>query len=149
MQAGATMIVLKQKKEPYHSDSISSENNPTFLIGSVVNWQLTYRSHLWRPPTDMYETEENIFVRVEIAGMEGGDISISLDQNILTISGTRPDLNERRAFHQMEINFGEFRSQLEIPVPVQSDLVEAEYVDGFLRVTLPKALPKTIKINKE
>jgi HSP20 family protein len=143
------MIVVKQKNESLPSNHVSPDNEPSYLVGSVVNWQITFRSHVWRPPTDMYETEDKIIVRMEIAGMEGADFSISLDQNVLSISGHRPDIDERRAFHQMEINFGEFRSQVEIPVPIQVEQVEADYTDGFLRIQLPKATPKMIRINKE
>jgi HSP20 family molecular chaperone IbpA len=69
-----------------------------------------------------------------------------LDQNVLAIRGVRPDLNERRAYHQMEINFGEFISAVEILVPVDIEHVQAEYQNGFLWVILPKAQPKVIKI---
>ncbi len=88
-------------------------------------------------------------MRVEIAGMHEGDFTISIDQNVLSISGLRPDTAERRAFHQMEIPFGEFSTVVEISSPIDIDNVQAEYRDGFLLVTLPKAKPKEIKINKE
>jgi HSP20 family protein len=81
--------------------------------------------------------------------MSEGDFSISIDQNILSIAGTRPEIEERRAYYQMEIPFGEFSTEVEIPSPVTIDEVRAEYRDGFLMVTLPKAKPKEIKINKE
>jgi HSP20 family protein len=100
-------------------------------------------------PTDLYEVEDKIVVRVEIAGMSEGDFSISIDQNTLTIAGIRPEIGERRAYYQMEIPFGEFSTEVEIPSPINVEEVQAEYRDGFLLVTLPKAKPKEIKINKE
>ncbi len=81
--------------------------------------------------------------------MHEGDFAINIDQNVLSISGLRPDVSERRAFHQMEIPFGEFSTVVEISSPIDVDSVQAEYKDGFLVVTLPKAKPKEIKINKE
>lgn len=93
--------------------------------------------------------QEKILVRVEIAGMHEGDFAISIDQNLLNISGVRSDVTERRAFYQMEIPFGEFSTVIEIPAPIDIDSVQAEYKDGFLLVTLPKAKPKEIKINRE
>lgn len=107
------------------------------------------RPHLWRPSTDLFETEDRYVIRVEIPGMNEADFNISIDQNVLTISGTRPDTNERRAFHQMEIQYGEFTTQVELPNSIERDRVEADYQDGFLRVNLPKSQPKQIKISRE
>lgn len=107
------------------------------------------RPHLWRPATDLFEMEDRYVVRVEVAGMSEKDFSISMDENVLSIRGTRPDSGERRAFHQMEIQYGDFITQVELPTNIERDRVEAEYQDGFLRVVLPKAQPKQIRINRE
>ncbi len=112
----------------------------------LVNWRIPPHSHAWRPPTDVYEREDEIIVRVEIAGMAEDGFNISLDQNVLVIRGVRPDLNERRAYHQMEINFGEFITAIDLPFPIDAESVRAEYQNGFLWVILPKSHPKVIKI---
>jgi HSP20 family protein len=114
-----------------------------------VNWHLTPHPNLWRPPTDVFETEDRIVVRVEIGGMHEGEFVVNFDQGILFISGLRPEVPEKRAFHQMEIHFGEFLTEVEIPVPIDIEKIEAIYQDGFLRVNLPKALPRQIKITQE
>ncbi|NTW09276.1 MAG: Hsp20/alpha crystallin family protein [Anaerolineaceae bacterium] len=104
----------------------------------AVSWQV--RSSVWSPPTDAYETDDAYIVRVEIAGMQEDDFEVSLENHTLFISGTRPELRERRAYHQMEIHFGKFAPAVGIPVPVDADLSTAEYRDGFLTVTLPKKI---------
>ena len=76
----------------------------------AVSWQV--RSNVWSPPTNVYETEEAYVVRVEIAGMREEDFEILLENNTLLISGSRPDLTERRAYQQMEIRFGKFSTAL-------------------------------------
>ena len=106
-------------------------------------------SSIWRPPTDVYETDDKIVVRVEIAGMQSDDLLVNFDQGTLTIKGSRAEVPERRAFHQMEIHFGEFLTEVDIPIPIDLTKIEAAYQDGFLRVTLPKAVPKHIAINQE
>jgi HSP20 family protein len=108
----------------------------------------TIRPHIWRPPTDIYETEEAIIVRVEIAGMREDDFSLELDGHSLSIRGFRQDIAERRAYHQMEIRFGEFSVDLNLPHPIQTEQVEATYAGGFLRVTLPKATPRQVPIKE-
>ena len=117
-----------------------------FMDASFSHWRLTMRSPTWRPPTDVFETENALIVRIEIAGLHESEFSIQLDGRYLTINGTRPDVSERRAYHQMEIRFGEFSVDLEIPFNVIADSIEAVYNNGFLRVTLPKAQPTQIDI---
>lgn len=104
------------------------------------------RPHHWRPPTDVYELENAVIVRLEIAGMKETDFSITIQERQLIIRGARVDVHERRAYHQMEIRFGEFSSEVELTVSVEVEKASAEYRDGFLTVTLPKARPKQIKI---
>ena len=115
----------------------------------VIRWRIAVRSYSWRPPTDVYETEDAIVVRVEVAGMRTSGFSISLDKRNLQIHGNRPDNSERRAFHQMEIPFGEFNTEVELPYEVAAGLVEATYRDGFLRIVLPKAGPHSIHIESQ
>jgi HSP20 family protein len=110
----------------------------------AVSWQV--RSSIWSPPTDAYETEEAYVVRVEIAGMREDDFEVLLENNTLLISGTRPDLTERRAYQQMEIRFGKFSTALTLPGSVNIEQARAEYKDGFLTVVLPKATPNQIKV---
>lgn len=104
------------------------------------------RQYVWRPPTDVYENEEEVYVRVEISGMKDGEFSITLDDRVLTIQGVRIEKVERRAYHQMEIRFGEFATKVEIPSPIAHKEIRAVYDDGFLLVTLPKAKPRRIGI---
>lgn len=110
----------------------------------AVSWQV--RSSVWSPPTDVYETEGTYIVRMEIAGMRDEDFEISVEDDTLYIVGSRSDLPERRAYHQMEIRFGKFATAVGLPAPVNVDQSRAEYQDGFLMVTLPKARPNQIKV---
>jgi len=113
-------------------------------IFHTVSWQV--RSSIWSPPADVYETEESFVVRVEVSGMKDSDFEVAIENNVLMIGGYRPDLNERRAYRQMEIRFGKFEIAVEIPIPVEIERSVAEYKDGFLIVQLPKASPKHIEV---
>ncbi len=101
-----------------------------------VSWHV--RSSVWSPPTDVYETEDKCVIKVEIAGMRDEDFEVAFENNILMIAGYRSDLNERRAYHQMEIRFGRFEIAVEIFVSVDMEKATAEYKDGFLTIMLPK-----------
>ena len=136
-------IVMKQKQNRSLS-FISSD--PTNHSATILNWRLTIHPNVWTPPTDVYETETRLIVRVEIAGMDEEDFSVRVEQGRLLISGIRPETPETRAFHRMEINYGEFFTEVELPESLDFTKIEAEYINGFLLVTIPKAQPKHIKI---
>lgn len=139
------MVEVRLKPVPDRSGWFVSEElgQPS---SAMNRWRMTGRTHVWRPPTDVYETEAAIVVRVEIAGMREEEFSIALSDRHLVVRGQRPDVPERRAYHQMEISFGEFMSEVELPAQVVAEETSAEYSAGFLRVTLPKARPKKIEI---
>jgi HSP20 family protein len=109
-----------------------------FHVTSISRQWVT-RSHVWRPPTDLLENEDNYVVRVEIAGMQNAELNIALDGQQFALYGYRQPPADQAAYYQMEVRFGEFLTALELPGFVNIDEVEAEYGDGFLVVTLPKA----------
>ncbi len=111
----------------------------------------------WRPPTDVYETDDSVVVQVEIAGMEEGDavftskFTISLSGRNLTITGVRRDpLSEAQglalSYQQMEIRYGEFETEAYLPWAIVEEEIEATYEDGFLRVVLPKAKAQKLPV---
>jgi HSP20 family protein len=124
----------------------SSRSDVQYLAPDGLRWRIISRPHVWRPPTDVYETDEAIVVRVEIAGAREADFSISLQERVLSIKGARSDSPEKRAYYQMEIPYGEFSTEVELPFPVVAEKIEANYRDGFLRILLPKARPRQIPI---
>jgi len=141
------MDELEIKSEPLSPRWYTSAESES-LRPNANRWRNGLRSHVWRPATDVFEIEESIVVRVEIAGMREEDFSISLKGNQLTVRGNRPDVLERRAYYQMEISFGEFLTEVNLPGPVLSDHVTAEYIDGFLRLVFPKDRPKKIIVTE-
>ena len=141
------MDELELKSEPLHPRWYSADETES-LRPDANRLRNGLRSHIWRPATDVFETEESIVVRVEIAGVREEDFSISLKGNQLTVRGNRPDVLERRAYYQLEISFGEFLTEVDLPGPVLSDHVTAEYIDGFLRLVFPKDRPKKIIVTE-
>src|SRR3972149_4245097 len=110
-----------------------------------LNYRPAIRSHVWRPPTDVFETGDEVVVRVEIAGMEETGFTVVLDVRDLFIRGVRADTSERRAYYQMEIRFGEFGTDVGLPVAGVSGEIQAVYTNGFLNIRLPKAQPQPNK----
>jgi len=105
---------------------------------SGEGWVACRHVCVWRPPTDVYENEDGLVVRVEVAGMRTEDFSISLEGRTLVVAGKRVDPAPKRMYHQMEVRFGEFRAEVYLPWPVDAEDVEARYEDGFLQMYLPR-----------
>jgi HSP20 family protein len=109
-------------------------------------WASPWQHKIWRPPTDVYETDDFVVVKVEIAGMEEDHFSISLDAKRLLISGVRHDPAAKLGYQQMEILYGHFEAEVYLPRAIDTDGIEATYQNGFLSVRLPKAKPHHVPV---
>ena len=103
------------------------------------------------PSVDMYQTESEIVVKASLPGMKADDIQISVVGDVLTLRGeTRSDEEVKEAsYHIRERRGGSFARSMPLPSAVQADKARAEFENGVLTLTLPKAeelRPKTITV---
>jgi HSP20 family protein len=105
----------------------------------------------WRPPVEVYETETELVVLVELAGMTEEEIEVVLDDSVMTIRGDRRPAacEERRTVHAMGILYGPFAADVYLPFSVDHEGVEATYESGMLRVRLPRAAMTKIAIGSD
>lgn len=94
----------------------------------------------WRPYVDIYERSDAIVVVVELPGVRGDDLSVSVDKGILTIQGVRhkeipPDAVH---VHQMEIPHGPFRRTIKLHGAADIEAIEADFKEGFLTIHIPR-----------
>jgi HSP20 family protein len=106
----------------------------------------------WTPALDMYEDKDNIYVRAELPGMKKEDIDVSLHNGSLSISGERKTQEEFKnaEVYRSERFAGRFVRTLSLPTAVVADKIKAQYKDGILSITLPKAeeaKPKQIDVS--
>ena len=96
---------------------------------------------LWQPPTDVFETETGVVVRMEVPGLDPRDIVLVLSGNTLRIRATRQDTHQhtKTRCHQFEVRFGRFERVILLPDELHLEGAEATYVNGFVVVTIPKA----------
>ncbi len=99
-----------------------------------------FQGDRWQPAVDVFETETAVVVRFEIAGVRKANLRVTVDGDLLRVSGVRKPTAEGgvRRLHQMEIAFGPFERSLRIEIPFDNGGVAAHLEDGFLRITLPK-----------
>ncbi len=111
----------------------------TSFFGS--SYPSLYRKELyWKPPTDVYETDTDFVVILELAQMQPDEVSITFQNGILFIRGIRKSVpsNEQRQYHKMEINYGPFERRVAITEDVDINQLTAVYKEGFLEIKLPK-----------
>jgi HSP20 family protein len=96
---------------------------------------------------DVYETKEKLVVKGRVAGVNKGDLDVSISDNTLTIKGTLSAGNEEGVenYFLQECYWGEFSRSLVLPVPVKEDEIEALLKDGVLTISFSKMKQDTVK----
>jgi HSP20 family protein len=109
----------------------------------------------WRgadvPAVDMYQTDNDVVVKASLPGLKADDVQISVTGDVLTLKGEAKEQNEvkEKNYHLREQRWGSFERRLMLPADIISDKAKAEFEDGVLTITLPKAeevKPKMISV---
>jgi len=131
---------------PHSADELEVYFND-YVRGAPVGFVSTPK---WRPPTDVYETDDSFILVMDIAGVEPGEFTVSLDAGMLTVSGERKErASGRREYHAMEVKVGPFERTFRLPKPVDPASLKATYDLGFLEIRLakvPAAPPRAIGV---
>jgi len=96
---------------------------------------------VWEPAVDLYETDDQLVLMVELAGVRESDLQITIDRNVFTIRGERQKTlggSKVGVYHQMEISSGPFERSIALPEPVDAEGTRATYQNGLVEVILPK-----------
>ena len=106
----------------------------------------------WVPPVDIQETEDVYRLQVELPGLTREDISITLENNVLRLSGERKFEKDvkKESYHRIERTYGAFSRAFTLPQQVNPEGVQAAFENGVLTVTVPKAeqaKPRKISIS--
>ena len=103
------------------------------------------------PPMDVSVEGDNILVRAELPGLRKEDVKVSLEHNLLTISGEKKEETQKEGnqYYFQERSYGAFSRSVELPTTVDAKKITATFKDGVLHVTLPKseeAKPRQIEV---
>ena len=105
----------------------------------------------WSPSVDIFENKNEIVLEAEMPGINADDVNISIENNILTLTGERrfEKKDEGDNFHRVERSYGSFTRSFTLPSTVSSENAQAEFENGVLRLKLAKreeAKPRRIEI---
>jgi HSP20 family protein len=107
---------------------------------------------VFQPLTDVYETDTEIIVKVDIAGVEEDNMEVTIEEGVLRVHGFRTDCSvfSKLAIHRMEIMCGEFETHVHLPHPVDTDVeIDCTYHSGMLTIVLPKQIAHKVQITTE
>jgi len=98
-----------------------------------------------QPAVDLYQTPDNVVVKVDLPGMKAEDVQISIAGDLLTLrSDVKQEAGQKDVtYHIRERRIGPFERTVKLPTQVKSDAAKAEFEDGILTITLPKT--ETVK----
>ncbi|MCB0103865.1 MAG: Hsp20/alpha crystallin family protein [Anaerolineales bacterium] len=132
------MMTLREAMDRLFDDAFT---RPLSLAGS--NWSI--------PAVDMYQTDNEVVVKAALPGIKADEVQINVTGEVLTLKGETKQESEtkEKAYHIREQRWGTFERSLVLPTEVVADKAKADFENGILTITLPKAeevKPKTISI---
>ncbi|HEX6269087.1 MAG TPA: Hsp20/alpha crystallin family protein [Anaerolineales bacterium] len=122
------------------------------LFDDAFTRPLSTRDGWSAPAIDMYQTDDEIVVKAMLPGMKADEVQISVNGDVLTLRGETKHEEEKKekAWHIREHRYGQFERSVPLPTQVKADQANAEFENGILTITLPKAeevKPKTITVH--
>lgn len=105
----------------------------------------------WTPACDVYEDDEAVSLRFELAGVDPKKVDIRFENGVLTLRGERQldKEDKREKYHRVELSYGAFTRSFTLPATVDAEKIRADAKDGILTVTLPKraeSRPRPIQV---
>jgi len=103
------------------------------------------------PAIDLYQNADEVIVKASLPGLKADDVQISITGDMLTLRGEFKEETEKKeaTFHIRENRYGSFERSIMLPTDVQTEKAKADFKNGILTITMPKAesvKPKTITI---
>jgi len=131
------MMTLREAMDRLFDDAF------THPINNVNTWGA--------PAIDLYQTEKNVVVKAALPGLKADDVQIAVTGEVLTLKGEFKQAEEVKeaTYHVKEQRYGSFERSVMLPTEVQTEKAKADFENGILTITLPKAdqvLPKTITV---
>ena len=147
------MVMAITRWDPFRDFSLLQDRMNRLFDDAGRGWRPEEPSATttWSPAVDIFETENEIMVQAELPGVDRKDITLNLENNVLTLKGERRFEKETKQenYHRIERAYGAFSRSFSIPAIVNEEKIRADYKDGILKIALPKKdqiKPKQIKI---
>ncbi len=104
-----------------------------------LGYKTASETEVWRPQTEIWETDKNISVSLDLPGINAEDLDVQLEGDQLIVKGERRFSEENANYHRKEKFYGRFYRAFEIPFQVDRDNISASYKSGVLKILIPKS----------
>lgn len=136
------LVTLREKMNRLFEEAYSARGEERNLVSSS-----------WTPSVDIYETENQLVLSVEVPGIKDENIEIKIEDSTLSLRGERKFEKETKEenYHRIERAYGSFYRSFSLPPYIDQDKIEAEHENGVLKITMPKkheAKPRQVKVLK-
>jgi len=130
------------KFEPYRDLEFLNSNIRRFFDDFPVTSREFSAVH--QPKIDIYEDDSKIYFEVEVPGMDKKDLNISVNENVLTITGEkkRESEDKGKTFFRAERTYGSFTRSFSLPEETNTESINAKFTDGVLKIEIEKVIPK-------
>lgn len=134
-----SLLTRFERWDPFE-ELTTLRNRMDRLVARMTNDEETLFHGRWSPTTDVVESEDAIALKAELAGVAAKDISVAVENGILTVKGEREyeGEKEKKDYRRIERSYGKFVRSFAVPPNVDADHIRASYADGLLEVTMPK-----------
>jgi HSP20 family protein len=131
-------------------DALQREMNR--LFDSLTADMTSLSNGAFMPAAELHETADAIHLKLEVPGIDAKDLDIQVSADAVSVSGERKSesTSEDKGVKRTEFRYGRFQRVFQLPARIQNDHVTADYKDGILTITLPKAegeKTKVVKVN--
>jgi HSP20 family protein len=131
-------------------DALQREMNR--LFDSLTADMTSLSNQAFMPAAELHETADAIHLKLEVPGIDTKDLDIQVSADAVSVSGERKSesTSEDKGVKRTEFRYGRFQRVFQLPARIQNDHVTADYKDGILTITLPKAegeKTKVVKVN--
>ncbi len=119
------------------------------IFGAGSPWT-GWQGSQWGPSVDVREVDQGFVVEAELPGVDPSNVDITASEDGITLRGEVREQQERgeTGYRQIERRYGSFHRTISFPAPVDHERAAAEYKDGILRISIPKASSVQSKVTK-
>jgi HSP20 family protein len=136
------VVMTLRKWNPLVADLAETRNRFNRLFGDNEVWNTAGVTNggEWAPAVDIIENDHHLIVKAELPGIDAKDVTVTVDNNVLTLKGDRHTEKEvkKENYHRMERNLGGFYRAFVLPALVDGENIRAEFKNGLLTMTIPK-----------
>lgn len=134
------MITIKKNRHPLLSEQFIPQGFQEMVESffSDKNIDPHESSVHFRPRAEILEHDKEYVIRIELQGVEKGNVAIELKDHFLTVTGKREDKRETNAIKMSEFTYGNFKRSFQLSDEVENESIKASFEDGILSIQLPK-----------